>query len=186
MTLLFYRRDPQDATAGALPPGITARSWRPAVDGLPRAGGQWCDNAIWWALDRLGFFARRDFAELTLWRGDRLLHRLIVTPRWFRFPFMAPGDLQIGDLWTHPDARGQGLARAAVAEALRRLPGTPLWYVVEAGNRPSVRLAEGCGYRLAGFGRRTRPLGIGLIGRFRIEAPVPQRDVTATEAIAPD
>jgi RimJ/RimL family protein N-acetyltransferase len=174
VTILFYRRDPGDPVGrAALPPGIEMRVWQPAVDGVPPAGPHWRDNIAWWALDHLGLFARRDFAEVTLWWEGRLLHRLIVTPRWFRFPFMAPGDLQFGDLWTHPEARDEGLARAAVTEMHRRLHGTRLWYVADARNERSARLAEACGYRLVGSGRRTRPLGIGLVGRFRIDPSDP-------------
>ncbi len=94
-----------------------------------------------------------------------------MTPRWFRFPFMALGDLQIGALWTEPDARRLGLARAAIAEAHRRhaAPGRCFWYVVDDGNPASISLAEACGYRLVGAGRRTRPLGVSGLGRFRMD-----------------
>lgn len=145
--------------------------WRPAADGLPPRGVNRVENLAWWVLDHAGLFARRQFAEVTLWRKGRRVHRLIVTPRWTRFPFMAPGDLQIGGLWTDPDSRGKGLARAAVAEAHRRLCAgdARLWYIVDPSNEPSVRLAEACGYRLVGVGRRTRPLGIRLFGQFRLD-----------------
>ena len=100
--------------APVLPAGCALRIWRPAADGFPPAGPCKAENMAWFAGTRLGLFARNDFAELSVWEERRMLHRLIVTPRWFRFPFMASGDLQIGALWTAPDARRRGLARAAL------------------------------------------------------------------------
>jgi len=168
----FYRRDPENLpVSAALPPSIEVKMWRPAINGLPPRSARQAENLVWWMLDRVGLFARRQFAEVTLIRDARPVHRLIVTPRWARFPFMASGDLQIGGVWTVPDARGEGLARAAIGEAHRRLGGRRVrfWYVVDPSNEPSVRLAEACGYRLVGAGRRTRPAGVGFLGKFRID-----------------
>jgi RimJ/RimL family protein N-acetyltransferase len=168
----FYRRAGEAAEAPSWPDGCALVSWRPARDGLPPPGPHFAVNSAWFALDRLGLFASRDFEALSVVRDGRPLHRLIVTPRWFRFPFMAEDDLQIGGLWTAPEARRLGLARAAIAEAHRRhaRPGRAFWYVVDDGNAASIGLAEACGYSLAGAGRRTRPLGVRGLGQFRMDA----------------
>jgi len=86
---------------------------------------------------------------------------------------MDTDDLQIGDVWTYPGAREQGLAQLALT-AVQALtwPEDRLWYLVEVGNAASIRLAETAGYRLVGSGRRTRPLGIALLGRFRLDTPI--------------
>ncbi|HUE79347.1 MAG TPA: GNAT family N-acetyltransferase [Sphingomicrobium sp.] len=122
----------------------------------------------------MGLFARPDFAEITMWDGGGMVHRLIVTPRWRRFPFMGRDDLQLGDLWTRPDVRGKGFARAAVATAHRLFGGQArcFWYVVQADNAPSIRLIETFGYTLVGRGRRTAPLGIRSAGSFLLELPM--------------
>lgn len=126
---------------------------------------------LWWAISILGMFACRDFTEVTIWRGEKLLHRLIVTPRWYRAPFMDRNDLQCGDLWTHPDERGKGLARLAMRLVHHLFSGRQgrIWYVVDRDNRPSVGLVESCGYQLVGSGRRTSILGAKLLGQFRID-----------------
>jgi RimJ/RimL family protein N-acetyltransferase len=173
--ILFYRHDGRSEVPRAtLPPEAVIRIWYPDAQGFPPRGSRGLRNIMWWVSTRLGLFARRGFAEITIWRDGRMLHRLIVTPRWYRFPFMTRNDLQLGDLWTSPAARGQGLARAAIGEVHRRFAdGTGhFWYVVESDNGASIRLAETCGYRLAGIGRRTRPLGLRTIGRFRLDMPV--------------
>ena len=173
MTTRFYRCETPsiDVTAVSIQ-GLSIRIWQPCRDGLPRYGALRWANLVWWTLQRLGLFARDDFAELTIWREEQLLHRLIVTPRWYRFPFMTGRDLQIGALWTHPAARGRGLARAAIGEALRRFDGKGgrFWYVVDSTNHASIRLIESCGFELVGTGRRTHPLGLRLFGRFRLDS----------------
>ncbi len=174
MTLHFYCRRGQSGSeiAAGLEPGMDFRVWAPA-QGIPPRGSRTFPNMVWWAFVRAGLFARRDLIELSIWRAGEMLHRLTVSPRWYRFPFMAAQDLQLGALWTRPDKRGQGLARAAIAEAHRLYAGrTPcFWYVADARNRASIRLIESCGYRLAGIGHRTRPFHIRLFGQFVLDPP---------------
>jgi RimJ/RimL family protein N-acetyltransferase len=170
VTILFYAAEPAERPLDRPPLDADVRLWCPHTDGLPRRCPRYATNLCWWAADRLGAFASHDFTELSLWRGDRMLHRLVVTPRWYRFPFMAPDELQIGALWTDPSERGRGLARAAIMEAHRLAAhATRLWYLVDAGNLPSIALIESCGYRCIGTGRRTRPLGLTPAGRFRLD-----------------
>ena len=173
MTTLFYRCDNPGCIPGpGLPSGLVFRSWMPVEQGFPPSGSRSFSNLVWWASSRLGLFARRDLAELSIWSGKRKVHHLLVTPRWHRFPFMAPEALQLGDLWTHPDWREQGLARAAIAEAHRRFADrTPcFWYVTDAANAASIALITSCGYRLAGSGHRTRPFRIKAAGQFLLDS----------------
>jgi RimJ/RimL family protein N-acetyltransferase len=133
-------------------------------------------NRAWWIMDRAGQFPRRDLTVYAVHRGERLLHRLLVTPRWHRFPFMDPRDLQMGMLWTDPEMRGKGLAAQAIAAVQADFAGKcpALWYVVDEDNASSIRLIERLGYRIAGTGERTRPFGWGPLGQFRITSPVPR------------
>lgn len=175
MSVRFYRL--RDEAPARPPTGlnreIAIASWRPARDGAPHDGPCLAENLAWFAFDRLGVFSTRSFEELTLWRYGRLVHRLVVTPRWFRFPFMGDYDLQIGALWTDPQFRRRGLATTAIGEAHRRhaAPGRSLWCLAHSDNPASIRLAESCGYRVVGRGRRTRPLGVRALGRYVMDRP---------------
>jgi len=186
MIVHIFRYDCEGAECAVLPPGLRFHCWSPE-DGLPPRGSRRISNFFWWALAKAGAFARDGFTELRIERGDQLLHRLIVTPRWYRFPFMGPDDLQIGDVWTSPAARRQELAQAAIGEVHRRFgsAGTKLWYVAESNNLVSAALARSCGYRLVAIGRRTRHFGTALFGRFVIDRYV-ERGSTDTQAIAPE
>ncbi len=129
---------------------------------------------VWWLFDRLRIFGNRDYAIAVVRDGDRLVHRSYVFPPYPRFPFMARGDLQIGDTWTEPESRGKGLARAAVLAAVEAFsrPGRTLWYVVEDANAASIRVIERAGFRLVGKGRRHSRLGVRLLGQYTIDEPV--------------
>jgi RimJ/RimL family protein N-acetyltransferase len=170
MSVCFFLRaaGPLELDAHRLPPGIDARLWIPREEPRPPLVLR---RAAVWFQDRLGLFADGRFAELSLWRGEELVHRLVVTPRWYRFPFMEAGDLQLGALWTSPRHRRQGLAFAAIGEAHRRFggPGQRFWYVADADNRASTALARLAGYELVGTGRRSRPAGFPLLGQFRLD-----------------
>ena len=150
--------------------GLTLSRWQPRRHGHPHGVFAAPVNAAWWLADGLRLFARPDLSVYAIHDGPHLLHRLLVTPRWYRFPFMAADDLQLGMLWTEPTRRGQGLARQAIAAAHRDYADSfgAMWYVVDESNAASVRLIESFGYRLYGFGERTRPLGLAPLGRFRM------------------
>ena len=183
----FYRSDcGRREIAARIPPIATFRCWSPGVDGLPSRGSRRPANYFWWALARVGGFAQPAFAEICVEERRRIVHRLIVTPRWYRFPFMGGSDLQIGEVWTSPVARRRQLARAAIAEAHRRFgfSGSAIWYVTDSDNVASSALARSCGYRLVAVGRRTRPLGLALFGRYVIDRFL-QCEETDTQEIAP-
>jgi hypothetical protein len=155
-----------------LPPGMTLRLWQPSKHGLPPRGSRTPVNVAWWLLDRLGAFGTDELTEFTVWRGDNMVHRLLVTPRWRRLPFMAPDDLEVGSIWTRPDARGQKLVRSIIGEAHRRFGDRERrwWWLTDEDNAASIASATGCHYRQVGTGYKTRPLGIGLWGQYRLDS----------------
>ena len=170
MSVVFFARDGEIAPAEerSLPDGTRFQIWQ-ARDKLP---------VSWEALrvavkiqHKLGLFDDDRYSEIGIWDASTRVHRLIVTPRWHRFPFMADGDLQIGAVWTHPGWRQRGLARLAIARAhcLFAAPGQRFWYVTDSSNAASVALAQRAGYRLIGEGRRTKPIGIAMLGQFQVD-----------------
>ena len=171
MSVLFYCRYGTDPMPDPAEIGdLDMRCWLPSQDGFPPAGRKRAQNMAWLLMALLGVFSAPGFSEFSLWRDGRMVHRMIVTPRWYRFPFMEPGDLQLGDLWTAPSLRGQGVARAAVTEVCRLYAGRSLriWFLAHSDNQASQALAEACGFHLVGIGQRTRPFGIPAIGRYRL------------------
>jgi RimJ/RimL family protein N-acetyltransferase len=165
---LFYRcvarHGPEPASLGERYRVVIWRpTWtEPVPDGMPLF-----PFAVWWLMHHLHVFANRGYCQLLILHDNRIVHRSVVTPRYFRFPFMREGDLQVGDTWTDPGHRGMGLASFALDAILRSAPpARQFWYLVERENVPSIRVAEKCGFRLAGRGLRSCRYGSSLLGAF--------------------
>ena len=161
------------APAFALPPGHEGRFWTPSLhEPLPPDLPARIFTA-WTAMHHLRVFRNRLFAIYLVSRDGRLVHRSCVLPAWYRLPFMAAQDIQIAATHTAPEARGQGLARAAVSAIVARFraPGRTIWYFANEDNHASLRVIEQCGFACAGEGVRTRRHGLALLGQFVIDRP---------------
>ena len=151
-----------------LPKGYTFDLWTPSLlpstpEGAPRRTYE-----VWWLFHRLHVFKNREYAVLLVWHGALVAHRLALFPGYFRFPFMARRDLQIGDVWTHPAHRGRGLAAAGLRYAMRsaRRDGRAFWYLTDQTNVASIRTAQRAGLQRIGAAARTRRFGVRLLGQF--------------------
>lgn len=155
--------------SGSLPDGYSVEVWRPRNDGLALKGLSFRKYAVWWLFDRIGLFSNSLAGVIMIKHGRRIVHSSLVTPKWYRFPEMAPGDLQIGDVWTAEDQRGRGLAKIAISEIHQRWGRSfdQMWYIVSDDNKASIRLAKSLGYGLSATGVRTKPGNISAIGQFR-------------------
>ena len=78
----------------------------------------------------------------------------VFGPSW-RFPFMSESELQIGNVYTHPDHRGAGIAHLGIRYLLDTLGEHAIWYLTEERNRASVRLAQSLGLIVVGSGYRS-------------------------------
>lgn len=166
----FYRLDHGAAVPAARPldPAYRLELWRPADGGLMPEGVRGWVFPVWWAMHTFHLFQNRDYAQLVVYRGADLVHRSGVYPGYARFPFMAPRDLQIGDTWTAPEARGRGFAQAAISRIVTHLgrPGRMFWYLCEAGNAPSIAVIERMGFRRVGEGAKQPRLGLLALGGY--------------------
>jgi RimJ/RimL family protein N-acetyltransferase len=154
-----------------LPQGLTLAFWHPGRFRLRPRGFPARPFLVWGWCHLLGAFASRDYAIVLIYEGETLVHRTCLLPAHFRFPFMAPGDLQAAGIWTHPKQRGRGLGLAALRAVFHQFQGSgrTLWYMVREDNPASIRLAEKAGFQPWGRGRKLSWLGV-----FRLsEAPRP-------------
>jgi hypothetical protein len=117
-----------------------------------------------------GCFRNPDYGALVVFEGERVAHRALVLPPYFVFPFMSPGDLQIGYTATDVQQRGRGLATFAIREIVNRLgrEGRRFWYLTEDSNTASVRAAKSAGLSLAAEGVRKDRLRLRAFGYFAL------------------
>lgn len=152
--------------------------WAPSLQRLVPPGLPLVPYAAWWLFHYAGVFGNPDYRILLLYDKGVPLHRTVMTPPFFRFPFLGRGDLQVGDTWTAPEFRGRGIAAAALRQVVRRLgrPGRSFWYVVEEDNAPSIAAVRKAGFERSGSAVRTSRWGLRILGAYeRVEgneAPV--------------
>ncbi len=161
------------AGAGAIPQplGYDFELWLPSLSRLLPPGAPRHTYAVWWLFDRVRIFRNADYAVVLARKGTELVHRLGVFPGYFRFPFMAADDLQIGDVWTSPSHRGRGLAAYGLQFAMEGCRGgrdRVFWYLSHDANVPSLRAATRAGFEHFGTAVRTRRLGVRSLGAYEL------------------
>jgi len=153
-----------------LPEDYRCEIWKPSFGKIVPAGMSLYPFGAWWLLHQGRIFYNREYALFLIRHAGAVVHRSVITPGYFRFPFMGKEDLQIGDVWTSPDHRGKGLAVFAIRKILSEYarPGRRIWYLVENDNLPSIKAAEKAGLMKHGEGIRTKRFGVKLLGRYEI------------------
>lgn len=168
MDYLFFLRE--GAGDGPGPgAGLGVEVWRPTLFRPLRAGLPLVPFAAWSAFHFGRVFSTRDYRIVLLAGPEGPVHRTCLLPAHFRFPFMAPGDLQAAALWTREDLRGRGIALAGLRAALATTGGGRVWYMVREDNLPSIRLAEKAGFRFHARGGRRKGAVAGLLDRFELD-----------------
>lgn len=176
--LLFFASDLQSHNVefNEADTTVSWQFWRPSLTNVLPPGQAVWPFVIWWGLHMLRVFQSAEYCVLLCFQNGLLAHRSCVFPRFYRSPFMGANDLQVGDVWTAPESRNQGLARLALAKTIAHYSGRTVWYVCEDSNGASIRVARKAGLRLHAVGTRTRRLGLRLLGQFRIVSLVePER-----------
>jgi len=173
--LLFFKSPVNSQLSDdVLPHGYRWELWAPSPASAFPEGLHRIQYLAWLIFHHFRIFANRDYRIFMIRNADgRIVHRSIVTPRYFRFPFMKTKDLQIGDVWTDPDQRGKGLALFAIRKILVACGSADrfFWYLVEQENLSSIRVAEKAGLELGGRGAKRSRFGIALLGYYYIAQP---------------
>lgn len=175
MDILFFRSEGRSGGGGGWidPPalaGLQLQVWRPSCFDLKPRGLPWLPFATWWFFHYLAIFRSRRYRIAVLTQAGRIVHRSCVFPAFFRFPFMAPRDVQVGDIWTAEAQRGRGLSAAVLKYIIHVNADVDVWLVCSVGNPASVNLARSAGMKLYGRGAREARFGLKLLGRFVVRS----------------
>ena len=142
--------------------------WRPRLRQVTPPGEKGPRFIFWWLMHLSYWFGNRDYSALIVRHLEVVVHRSMVFPPYFRFPFMSAEDLQIGDTATEIQYRGKGLASLAINQIIRlhEKKGRTFWYIVAENNVASIGAAEKAGLEVVGTAIRRGRFGIRAIGNF--------------------
>lgn len=153
--------------------------WRPSMRSITPKGLLRPYFVAWWFFHQFRVFANRDYCIFVAYNKEILVHYSPAFPKYFRFPFMSPDDLQIGSTWTAPEYRRKGLATFAIQKIIEseKKRGRRFWYICKTTNIPSIRVVEKTGFIKAGVGHRFKRFGMKLFGSFLIQANPANSDI---------
>ena len=122
----------------------------------------------YWLAHRLGLFPNKDYSAVIIKDNDKFVLKMLVVPRYFKWPFMGPNDLQFIYGTTNPDYRRLGVARIAMDIAISHLStdGRKFWGVISEDNQPSIKWVEKVGFLYVGKIEERKLLGIPLLKRL--------------------
>lgn len=172
--ILFFRSNPPadgpssaDAAAGI---AVPVEMWTPRLGQIRPRGMPRFPYAVWWLFHYAGVFRSDQYRIFLVREGGTVVHRSCVFPPFFRFPFMGPRDVQVGDVWTQENRRGQGLSVATLRHIAERYADRCVWFLCDESNQASARLARSAGLQLVGVGAREPRFGLGMLGQFVLRA----------------
>lgn len=147
--------------------------WSPSALKLKPAGLGWFPFCVWWLFHYVRIFRDRTYKIYLLRMDDKIVHRSCIFPAFFRFPIMRLDDLQVGDIWTVESERRLGLSLTVLIQILNDYQNRTIWFLCEATNTASARLAKSAGMELYGVGTRASKFGFGVFGQFVVTQKMP-------------
>ena len=175
MKYMIYRLLDTQYAIAIKPVDIYAYLWKPSFSCVhpPDLDGKF---RYWGIAYLLKLFGNHDYRVLYLLSGSKVVHRSVVMPRYFRWPFMNRDDLQVSSTWTDPSYRGRGYATYSLTliAQLFSKQGRSIWYVTMENNIPSIKVCLSAGFQLYNYAERKNFLGISVLGKLVEEKIEPE------------
>ena len=142
--------------------------WRPGLFSIKPPGSSWFPFFIWYLFYFFFIFKSPHYCVYLIYSKKKIIHRSCVFPPFFRFPFMAKGEIQIGDIWTLEDYRNKGLSKKVLQLIIKDFSDRPIWFLCDSENYTSIALAKGVGFNHFAAGLRLNRFGINALGKYCI------------------
>lgn len=112
---------------------------------------------VWWLFWNLRILDGKYFIGLVYNLDNKIVHHFLILPKFFKYPFMAKGDMQIGDVWTSPSYRGLNLSAYAISTTVKDIlkVDNSIWYLTTPENYPSIKVAKKLGIPFFNLGHVT-------------------------------
>jgi RimJ/RimL family protein N-acetyltransferase len=155
-----------------IPAGFQMRIWRPRLARpLPPVRLHRLGNEKMLTLPSLVFFYLNDIyrgvphnykISIATNESQQVIGFVVLRGGDFRFPFMDPGDVQLGPVWIADSYRGRGLAVNLCRLILLQVTeqGSNVWWLCRRNNKPSQAVARKLLFRLECAANRSSLLGL--------------------------
>ncbi len=184
MKYVFYCRDSKridtNSVHDRLPNNCTFDILRPKIYRIVPNGITTLTNRtlmmgmclFYWVMRYCRLFSDFDYSIYTVQRGRKIVHYSVVLSRFFRFPFMAENDIQIGPCWTDNEYRRKGIHSFIIRKILdtyQNRGNFKFWYITREDNIASRESIQKTGFIQYGKGKRIRRFGLSVFGKFIIQ-----------------
>ena len=136
---------------------ICLEYWRPSLcDMAPPARPY--KYRVFYLFKSLRIFKNDGYGAVIAYVDNQMVGSLLVVPKYFLWPFMGDGDVQIIYVKTNPEFQGRNIASSMIYKAYHEsiyLKGR-IWYVTNLENEVSQRLANKVGFKFEGEGIRSK------------------------------
>lgn len=121
-----------------------------------------------WLAHQLGYFPNKDYSAVIIKDGNKFVLKMLIVPRYYKWPFMGPNDLQFAYGTTNPDYRRLGVAKIAMDIAISQLAakGRKFWGIISEDNTPSIKWVEKVGFKYVGKIEHHNVRGISFLRRL--------------------
>ena len=123
---------------------------------------------IWYIFHYLGIFENKKFSIAYIKNKNKILHRTLIFPKFYRFPFMKKQDLQLGDILTEKSFRGKGVASKVISFILEKYKTKNFWFLCNENNISSILIAHNNNFKLKGYGYKVIPFGLNIFSYYKL------------------
>lgn len=141
--------------------------WNPVPKGLPQK------YIIFYLFYLFRMFSNPNYLAILGHHNGKIACSLLIAPKYFKWPFMKPKDVQLIYVKTYPEFRGKGYGKKMLEYTLDYLKNINLegdvWYVTDSENKASQALAKSVDFKQDFYGKRTYLFGIKWIKQLTIK-----------------
>lgn len=136
---------------------LQIKKWTPSLTRYIPPGSP-INYLLFWIAHFVRFFKSGKYCSLSLLDRGKPICTMVCAPALFLWPFMGEKDIQIKNVFTHPDYRGKGLANYLLSKVLGELKDkeTTFWYLTHSENHGSIALAKKAGFSFEGIYKKKR------------------------------
>ena len=151
LAFVINNTNPEESVSRLRQLGFDLKIWRPS--GLSIIPEYFPRKYLgYWLAHKIGYFPNKDYSAVIIKDNDNFVLKMLVVPKYFKWPFMGPNDLQVMYITTNSKYRRLGVADIALSVAVNRLAANrrKFWAIIDENNIPSLNCFKKAGFVYAG------------------------------------